>query len=131
MGVWTESWADVRFGLRMMRRSLGFSIAAVLTLALGIGANTTIFSLISPVILRPLSVQDPHQLVYLTWSRPSGDADDSFSFPAFRDIRDHNNVFSGVLAYKYFRADIGVDGKGEIAFGQLVSGTYFSTLGLA
>ncbi len=128
---------DIRYGLRMLAKNPGFSVVAVLTLALGIGANTAIFSLTDQVLLRRLPVANPDQLVVLTSPGPNpgrtwadGDPSASFSYPQYKDIRDHNEVFSGLLAR--FAASVSVSGQGqsELANGELVSGNYFETLGV-
>ena len=98
-------WQDIRFGARMLAKHPGFTAIAVLTLALGIGANTAIFSLINQVLLRRLPVQNPTELVILrapgpmnghVWS--DGDEAQSFSFPMYRRLRETNQAFSGLLA---------------------------------
>src|SRR5277367_4071430 len=97
---------DLRYGLRMLRRSPGFTAVAVITLALGIGANTAIFTLLDQVFLRRLPVREPKQLVRLQFSGSAsgrrdsygGDPGDYFSYPMYRDLRDQNKVFAGVLA---------------------------------
>src|SRR5690348_3573068 len=108
---------DVRFGLRMLAKSPGFTVVAVVTLALGIGANTAIFSLIDAVMLRSLPVRDPGSVVLLQWAahknfidgeyssfgdcgetRYTGASGCSFPLPIFRAIRAQTNVFSGVMA---------------------------------
>ena len=121
---------DVRFGLRMFRRDTGFTAIVVLTLALGIGANTAIFSLINAVLLKMLPVKDPGQLVQLTTMNSLG-ANDSFSYPAFKELRDSHQALGGALAFrKLDRMDVEVNGQGGPANGQVVSGDYFSVLGV-
>src|SRR5271163_3798592 len=96
---------DIRFGLRTLAKNPGFTIVAILTLALGIGANAAIFSLTDQVLLRLLPVERPRELVVLsspgithgrTWNDIEGGP--SFSYPMYKDLRDHNEVFAGLLA---------------------------------
>jgi predicted permease len=129
---------DVRYALRMLRANPGFTAVAILTLALGIGANTAIFSLTDQVLLRTLPVERPDQLVILrapgpnpghTWS--DGDNAAIFSFPMYKDLREHNPVFSGLLAR--YPESLSVAAKGQTAErsnGELVSGNYFEVLGV-
>ena len=151
--AWIEElWQDIRYGLRMLRNSPGFAAVAVLTLALGIGANTAIFSLIDAVMLRSLPVEKPSELVVLRWSArkapringymSSGDCPSnlrfgaanpsgcSFSEPMFREIR-NTNQFSGVAAFAN-AGPLALTGNGPASMisGQLVSGDFFNTLGL-
>ncbi|MEW6208874.1 MAG: ABC transporter permease [Acidobacteriota bacterium] len=129
---------DVRYGLRMLAKSPGFTAVAVLTLALGIGVNTAIFSIFNQVLLRSLPVRNPDQLVIL--SSPGdkqghvysdkGDGAESFSYPMYKDLRDHNDVFTGLLARFGITLNISFQGQTERATGELVSGNYFQTLGV-
>ena len=89
---------DVLYALRMMRRSPGFTAVAVLSLALGIGANTAIFSLIKTVMLSMLPVREPRQLVELLTKYPGQDRWNTFSWQAYGHMRDHNHVFSDLIA---------------------------------
>src|SRR5580704_14165543 len=96
---------DVRYALRQLRKSPGFAIVAVLTLALGIGANTAIFSLLDQALLRSLPVKETDRLVVLQSTGSFGGQTSSrtdenfyFSYPLYRDLRDHNSVFSGLIA---------------------------------
>jgi predicted permease len=126
-GNWLEhSVQDLRYGLRTTLKDPGFAAVAVLTLALGIGANTAIFSLINAVLLKRLPVAHPERLVTIGCS-----ADDAFPYPAFKQLRDHNQVFSGVLAFRLFEDfDFEVDGHAGLAKAQVVSGNYYSLLGV-
>src|SRR5256885_1459363 len=130
-------WQDIRFGARMLAKHPGFTAIAVLTLALGIGANTAIFSLVSQILLRRLPVQNPEELVILrspgpmtghVWS--DGDEAQSFSYPVYRGLRDSNTVFSGMLARFAISASIASHGQTERGSGELVSGNYFEVLGI-
>src|SRR4051794_34716178 len=89
---------DVRYALRGMRRSPGFTTVAVLSLALGIGANTAIFSLINTLMLRPLPVREPGQLVELLRRFPDEPALNAFSWQTYEYFRDNNHVFSSLMA---------------------------------
>src|SRR2546428_4682731 len=87
---------DLRYGLRMLRRSPGFTVVALVTLALGIGANTAIFSLIDAILMRMLPVQHPEELVEIGRITQYGSGG-GFSYPIFEQFRDYSQVFSGVL----------------------------------
>jgi predicted permease len=128
---------DFQYGLRMLRRAPGFATVAVLTLALGIGANTAIFTVINAVMLRMLPVQDPEQLV--TIGNPAHVSSysmgtprtDIFSYPLYREIRDHNQSFSSLLATsRVDNLQIIIDSAPEKISGRLVTGNYFETLGV-
>jgi predicted permease len=130
-------WKDVRFGLRMLAKSPGFTAIAVITLALGIGANTAIFSLMNQVLLRELPIQNPQDLVILRAPGPvtghvssDGDSTESFSYPMYKGLRDRNSVFSGILARYGFSASVASHGQTDRASGEVVSGNYFDVLGV-
>jgi len=120
---------DLRLALRRLRQSSGFTIVAVLTLALGIGANTAVFSVINEVALRPLPVAHGSELVSLNQVM-AGAAYPTVSFPDFRDIRDRNNVLSGLTAYRIVPASLGLAGNNQRLWGYLVTGNYFDVLGV-
>src|SRR5580658_7560011 len=134
-----ELLKDLRYGLRSFAKSPGFTIVAVLSLALGIGANTAIFTVIDALMLRSLPVRSPNELFSVgDPSRPTrlstGDPMLSvFSYPLYQQLRDHNRVFSGLLASgKAGRIDMSVgNGAPEQVSGRLVSGNYFEVLGVA
>ncbi len=123
-------WQDLRYGARMLVRQPGFTLIAVVTLALGIGANSTIFSLVNALLLRPLPVELPDQLAAVYTSDYSSGDYGASSYPDYVDFRDRNEVFSGVVAYQPRPFSLSVDGANERAFGEVVSGNYFSVLGV-
>lgn len=128
---------DLPYAVRVLRKSPGFTAAAVATLALGIGANSAIFTVIDAVMLRALPVPDPQRLVFVgdegrvhAWSNGTPRTD-VFSFPLYREVRDHNEVFSSLSATA--RVDdltIAIDGAPEDITGRMVTGDYFETLGV-
>ena len=122
---------DLRFGLRMLAKNPGFTAVAILTLALGIGANTTMFSLVNALLLRMLPVERPQELVLLSPVDERGNSF-GFSYPLFEAIRDHNHTLAGIFALSGGPMNVSVDGQAELApgGGQYVSGRYFSTRGV-
>jgi predicted permease len=131
-------WQDLRYGTRLLRKSVLFTLVAVITLALGIGANTAIFSLTYQVLLQRLPVPHPEELVVLRSPGPKeggtssdGDGASSFSYPMYKALRESSDkVFSGLLAR--FAISLSVSGLGttERASGELVTGNYFDVLGV-
>jgi putative ABC transport system permease protein len=124
-------WMDVRFALRTLAKNRWFTVIAVLTLALGIGANTAIFSMVNGFLLRPLPVKDPSQITVLALQQRHGSVDGQFSIPDYRDIRDANSsAFSDVFAYTVGLDGLSVNGKPDRIVTNYVSGNFFSALGL-
>jgi len=121
---------DLRYGLRMLRKSPGFTAVAVIILALGIGANTAIFSLVDAFFLRRLPVKSPERLVFVNQVSPNGRTRDDFPYPIFEQFRDHNQSFSGLFAWDDSNVAVTVDGQPAIVPGDFVSGTYFDVLGV-
>jgi macrolide transport system ATP-binding/permease protein len=129
MNMIADLYQDVRFGARMLRKKPGFTLIAVVTLALGIGANTAIFSLVNTVMLRPLPVAQPERVVEITPLR-QGDNFGNFSYPFYRDFRDRNDVLEGFAAYRFAAMSLSRSGNNERLWGYLVSGNYFDMLGV-
>src|ERR1035438_497248 len=124
---------DIRFGLRMLAKSPGFTAVAVLTLALGIGANTAIFSLINALMLRMLPVRHPWQLVELLHKYPAPDEPrmNGFSQQSYEHFRDNNHVFSGLIGFMPAHFAVRNGGQeAEAVDGEFVVGDYFPVLGM-
>lgn len=123
-----ESFArDLRYGIRMLRRTPLFTAVAILTLALGIGANTTVFTFVENALLRSFPARDPQQLVALNW-----DDGTNFSYPNYVNFRDQNSVFSNLIAYRVNAVSMSLEARENFrAWGYEASGNYFETLGIA
>ncbi len=120
-------WLDLRYGLRILMKNPGSTAIAVITLALGIGANTAIFSIMNALLWRPLPVAHPEQIV--AFVRGDGMSEPS-SYPTYVDYRDRNLVFDGVIAHSPATFSFGNGVKSEVVVGEIVSGNYFDVLGL-
>jgi predicted permease len=146
--VWLEQfWQDLRYGIRMLRHSPAFTLVAVLSLALGIGANTAVFSLVDALMLKSLPVRAPSELRILTWvhgdkepdiSHSSYNTQDSvtgqnvsgsFSYAAYQQFRNTVPQFSDLVAYAPNQFTVTAEGASDFANGQFVSGNYFTGLG--
>lgn len=129
----TTIWNDLRFALRTLRKSPVFTAVAVISLALGIGANTAIFTLLDQILLRLLPVKDPRQLVLLSMKgfHYGGNwGGNAISYPMYRDFSEHNSVFSGMFCRFAYNMSLTFNGRTERVDGELVSGTYFPVLGV-
>ncbi len=120
---------DIRYGIRGLVKRPGFTAIAIVTLALGIGANTAIFSLVNAVLLRPLPVSHPEQVVSVA-IRGKNDAINAFSYLNYKDFRDRNDVLSGLLVYRFVPLALSRDGNNERVWSFAVSGNYFDMLGV-
>jgi predicted permease len=134
---WLETlWQDLRYGLRILRKNPGFTAVAVVTLALGIGANSAIFSLLDQAILRALPVKEPGRLVVISdaeyrrgWST-SDNSEMVYSYPHYKEVRDQIPLFDGVTARAHVPLSVTAGGVAERAGGDVVSGNFFSVLGI-
>ncbi|HMD30587.1 MAG TPA: ABC transporter permease [Candidatus Acidoferrales bacterium] len=122
-------WQDIRYGLRMLQKSPGFTLVAVLTLALGIGANTALFSVVNGVLLNPLPFPHPEQLVRIHESKVNF-ATGSISFPNFRDWRDNNRTFSAMAVTRGMGMSLTGLGEAERVRVQMVTSDFFQILGV-
>ena len=118
---------DVRYALRGLMKRPGFTVVGVLSLALGIGANTAIFSLVNTVLLRSLPVENPEEIVAVN-VRGKGDSFSAFSYPNYKDFRDRNDVLSGLVAHRIVPLSLSRAGNNERVWGYMVSGNYFDVL---
>src|SRR5580658_1806219 len=128
---------DIRYAMRQLRKNPGFAVVAVATLALGIGANTAIFTLLDQVLLRRLPVKDADRLVVLRFSgsdsgHVSSRTDDRFyfSYPMYRDLRDRNSVLDGMIATDWAQVGVQWHDQPDLISAELVSGNYFDVLGV-
>lgn len=119
---------DFRLALRRLRKSPDFTAVAVLILALGIGANATLFSVVNAMLLRPLPVERSDELVSLNSSLKGGIP--TQSFPNYKDLRDRNDVLTGLAAYRFTAMSLGHEGSSSRVWGYLATGNYFEVLGV-
>jgi predicted permease len=126
-----EMIQDLRYGARTLLKNPGFTLVATLSLALGIGANAAIFSLLDAVLLKPLPVRRPEQLVFLEQGEREYKPTSNISYAAFERLRDRSQSLSGACFFSFSpRVNAGVNGQVEVVEAQLVSGGFFSTLGV-
>src|SRR5690242_20006190 len=122
---------DLRYGLRMIAKAPGFTLLATLALALGVSANTTIFSLVNGVVLRPLQgIKDPARLVEIYTSDYSSGLYGTSSYPDYVDFRDQSNVFENLAAFSETMMNATGEGEAERLPGVIVTGNYFDALGV-
>jgi putative ABC transport system permease protein len=127
MGLFESIYQDVRYALRMMRNNVGFTTVAILTLGWGIGATTAIFCVLNALMLRPLPVQDPDQLVEVSRS----DGSNRFTYVIWKQLQQRQDVLSHIFAYGEASFDLADGAETHPVPGVYVSGDYFNTLGVA
>ena len=128
-------WADVRYAVRQLKNSPGFSITVIMSLTLGLGANTTIFTFVNALLLRPPAVAATARLVEVMERNPKSSGIEAympFSYPGYVNLRDHNHTLSGFAAFDGDPRTVSWshDGQGQMVYGQLVSSNFFSVLGV-
>ncbi len=129
--MWGWRWLedllqDVRYGARMLLKSRAFTAIAILTLALGIGANTAVFSVVNALVLRPLPVEQPGDLAFLQNARYGPGQ----SFPNYEDLRDRNHAFAGLAGYRIAPMEMETDTGAQRVWGYLATGNYFDVVGV-
>lgn len=123
-------WQNVRYGLRMLWKHKGFTVVAVLSLAIGIGANTTIFSVVNGILLRPLpGIAQPSRLVDVHVTEANGSSYHSFSYPDYQYYREQSKTLDGLIAFSGIPLSMNAGAQPERIFGMIVSGNYFDVLG--
>src|SRR5438477_5549490 len=123
--------ADVRFALRWLRRSPGFAVIAITSLAVGIGFNTALFTIVDALLFKPLPVAAPERLVDVFTSDSTGTVDYSTSsYPDYLDLQAQNDVFDGLVGYSPMMAALNLDSRSRLAMGEIVSGNYFQVFGV-
>lgn len=122
-------WQDLRYGIRLLVKSPGFTVIATLTLAFGIGANTALFSVANGVLLNPLPYRNPEQLVSL-YARQAHFNTASISYPNFRDWQHENRSFSSMAAFRADNSNLTGAGQPERVKVNMISATFFPVLGV-
>jgi macrolide transport system ATP-binding/permease protein len=121
---------DISYGIRMLVKSPGFTLVAVLSLALGIGANSTVFTLLDAIVLRSLPIENPERLVNIATLQNGGQPRSAFSYPLYTSLRDENETLSGIVAYSGTNFGLSAGDQSERINGEVVSANYFSILGV-
>lgn len=122
----SDLWRDTRYAIRTLRRSPAFAIAAIISIALGVGANTVVFSLVNALVLKPLPIADPQRVVFVQRAGPFV----SHSFPVYRDLRDRNVTFTALAGYRIAMMEVEADSRPTHEWGYLATGNYFDLLGV-
>jgi len=124
-------FADIRFALRWLRKSPGFALVAIASLAIGIGFNTALFTIVDALLFKPLPVAAPDRLVDVYTSDSTGTVDySSSSYPDYLDLQAENQVFDGLVGYSPMMAAVNLDTRSRLAMGEIVTGNYFQVFGV-
>jgi predicted permease len=123
--------ADIRYAVRWLRKSPGFTLVAVASLAIGIGFNTALFAIVDAVLFKPLPVAAPDRLVDIFTSDSTGTVEFSTSsYPDYQDLSGQNDVFDGLVGYSPMMAALNLEGRSRLAMGEIVTGNYFQVFGV-
>src|SRR4029077_7273655 len=131
IGLRESLLAGVRYSLRWLRKSPGFTLVAVASLAIGIGFNTALFAIVDALLFKPLPVAAPEQLVDVFTSDSTGTVQFSTSsYPDYLDLQAQNDVFDGIVGYSPMLAALNMDNRSRLAMGEIVTGNYFQVFGV-
>jgi predicted permease len=121
-----DLWRDLGYAIRTLRRSPGFAVTAIMSIALGVGANTLVFSVVNGLVLKPLPISDPDRVVFVQRVGPFV----SHSFPLYRDLRDRNVAFDSLAGYRITMMEVDANDSATHEWGYLATGNYFDLLGV-
>jgi predicted permease len=121
---------DLRYAVRGLRKAPGFTLVALLTLALGIGVNSSIFSVVNAILFRPLPVARPNELVDIYGHESTSNAHETHSYPNYLTYRSQTTTLSDLIGYSNFFAHLAIEGSSDIVVGELVTDNYFTALGI-
>jgi hypothetical protein len=121
---------DVRYAVRGLRRAPGFTLVALLTLALGIGVNSSIFSVVNAILFRPLPVERPNELVDIYGRQSTASEHGTHSYPNYLTYRSRTTTLSELIGFSNFFAHLSIEGSSDLVIGELVSDNYFKALGV-
>lgn len=128
--MWSTLWQDVRYGLRTMRKAPGFTAVAVLSLAVGLGLNSSIFTIVDNLLFRPLPFERPESIVSIYTSDDRDSKYGSSSYQDLKDLQANNVVLESLAGHSMMFAAVSIDGENRLAFGEVVTANYFSSLGI-
>ena len=121
---------DIRYAVRGLRKAPAFTLVALLTLALGIGVNSSIFSVVNAILFRPLPVERPEELVDIYGHESTSSSHETHSYPNYLTYRSETRTLSDLVAYTNFFAHLSIEGSSDLVVGELVSDNYFRSFGV-